>query len=371
LEALVLETREVVSYLSEASSAAETPLICIVVLNWNGCEDTLECLRSLEGLNYARYKVLVVDNGSSDQSVASIRATFPNVDLLQTGQNLGFSGGNNAGIKQALEFGADFVLLLNNDTVVDPNLLNAFAAAAKQYPDAGALSGKIYYYDDPSRIWYAGAKWDEAALRFLQLGEGQADDGSIFAHASETDYACGCAFFVSARRLREIGLLDDDYFLFYEETDWCYRARKAGFPSVFVPDAKLWHKVSVSFGGERSPLALYFITRNRLLWASRHAGTLTFLALFWKNGWSLVQRFLLPWMRMPSRRRWWRAQQAFVDPLNRAYFLALRDFLGRRLGNCPETVRHLSARWSAAPSRSAQHPHTSRIPKQRDALQER
>ena len=247
------------------------PTVFVVVLNWNGRDDTLACLESVDKITHPDFRVIVVDNGSADDSVDAIRATFPEVELIETGANLGFSGGNNVGIKRAPQLGADYVLLLNNDTVVDPGLLDAFVAAARCFPDAGVFSAKIYFHAEPNRIWYAGARWSARATRFEQVGEGVLDDGISFSTICETDYACGCAFFVPAARLREIGLLDDNFFLYFEETDWCYRAREAGYPSIFVPEAKLWHKVSVSFGGEGSPLALYFQTRNRLLWAKRHA----------------------------------------------------------------------------------------------------
>jgi hypothetical protein len=328
------------------------PSVCIVVVNWNGREDSVACLSSLGRIDYPNFKILVVDNGSTDGSVEAIRAKYPSVEVIEAGANLGFSGGNNKGIVRALELHADYVLLLNNDTLVDSALLRAFVEAAKRFPNAAAFSAKIYCYDQPRRIWYAGVKWDRRTGRFIQLGEGLEDDGYSFASDCETDYACGCAFFVPATRLREVGLLDDDFFLFFEETDWCYRARRRGHASIFVPEAKVWHKVSASFGGERSPLALYFITRNRLLWAARHASLSERFRLYANTAQSLIERFVLPLTdtqvqrRGSARRYWWSFRQACLDPQNRAYFLGVRDFFLRRLGNCPDRVRALNKQWS-------------------------
>lgn len=332
-------------------------LVYVVVLNWNGRSDTLACLESLERLDHPNRRVIVVDNGSSDDSVAAIRTAFPGVEVIETGANLGFSGGNNIGIRLALERGADYVLLLNNDTVVDPGLVTAFLAASERRPDAGAFGAKIFFYDDPRRVWFAGARWEPTRAHFIQIGEGVLDGEQSFSTSGETAYACGCAFFVSAQRLRDVGLLDEDFFLYFEETDWCYRARRLGYPSIFVPEARLWHKVSVSFGGERSPLALYFLTRNRLLWAQRHGKLTLRMKLYGMTACALASRFIGPFVRSRDasmRQRWWSLRTAFRDPRNRAYYLGVRDFFLRRLGDCPTAVRQLSTSWSAA-TRIANH----------------
>ena len=339
------------------ASHGAMPPVSIVVLNWNGRDDTLACLASLQHLTYPNFRVHVVDNGSSDDSVSAIRRQHPEVDIVQTGANLGFAGGNNVGIRRALEAGAVYMLLLNNDTVVDPGLLEAFVAAAQRHPDAAAFSGKIYFFDHPRRVWYAGARWDSHRTSFLQIGEGIEDAGQAFSEGEETAYACGCAFFVSAKKLGEVGLLDEDFFLYFEETDWCYRARRRGYPSRFVPEARLWHKVSVSFGGERSPLALYFLTRNRLLWARRHGNLTLRIRLYGITVCTLASRFIGPFVRSRDasmRQRWWSLRTAFRDPRNRAYYLGVRDFFLRRLGDCPTAVRQLSTSWSAA-TRIANH----------------
>ena len=321
------------------------PTIFVVILNWNGRDDTLACLASVMQITYSAFRVLVVDNGSSDDSVSAIRSRFLNVEVIETGSNLGFAGGNNVGIQRALDLGADYVLLLNNDTEVASDLLEALLAAAQRFPQAGAFSAKIYFHAEPDRLWYAGASWNEAAARFEQVGEGVRDDGrQAFGIAAETEYACGCAFFVSAARLREIGLLDADYFLYFEETDWCFRARASGHPSIFVPDAKFWHKVSVSLGGEGSPLQMYFVTRNRLRWARRH-GTKAQRHAIWRATWLGLRHRLRPTSAGSGVKAWWWAiREGFADPHSRAMLLGARDYLLGRFGDCPPIVRELAQR---------------------------
>lgn len=328
----------------------DKPKVAVVVLNWNGRHDTLACLASLQQVTYRPLQLIVVDNGSADNSVAAIRAAFPGVDLVETGRNLGYAGGNNVGIRHALDNGADHVLLLNNDTEVDPGLVDAFVAAAARHPEAGAFGARIYFHAERQRLWWAGAHWNGETARFEQVGENELDaDGTRYASPAETPYACGCAMFLPAPRLREVGLLDDAYFLYFEETDWCYRARAAGHPSIVVPAARLWHKVSVSMGGEGSPLALYFLTRNKLLWARRHGTPAQRRAVRRATLQALRRRFLAPlggdgWS---LRRIWWNARAACADAHNRAFWLGLRDYLLGRYGDCPPVVRELAARSKA------------------------
>ncbi len=342
-----------------------SPGVYILILNWNGRDDTLACLESVAKVGYTNFKVIVIDNGSVDDSVDAIRAAFTDIEVIETGRNLGFAGGNNVGIKRALELGADYVLLLNNDTEVDHGMLDAFVAAAKRFPDAGVFSGKIYYHAEPNRIWYAGSQWNAKAAHFEQVGKGGLDDGTAYSTACETDTAIGCAFFMPAERVREIGLLDDNFFLCLEETDWCYRAKEAGYPSIFVPDAKLWHKVSVSFGGENSPLALYFQTRNRLLWARRHANLSQRLRVHSEAIRSLLRRFVFPLVgtqvRQPFSLKgwWWSMRGTYHDPSNLAYFMGVRDFWLRRFGDCPSVVRDLAKQMRAPASKATDHVSTT------------
>ena len=254
------------------------PRVFVIILNWNGRDDTLECIASIKEIDYSNYEIVVVDNGSVDDSVQAISKQYPEIMLLQTGENLGYAGGNNIGVNWALEKNADFILLLNNDTIVARNLLSSFVNAANQLPSGSILGAKIYFYDKPNTLWFAGARWRKESNCFEHIGCGQLD-GIEFNHKIEVDYITGCALFADAVTFKEIGLLDEAFFLTYEETDWCYRAREKGHKCIVIPEAKLWHKVSSSFGGADSPLVNYFMTRNKLHWAKKHLTLLTRIKL--------------------------------------------------------------------------------------------
>lgn len=332
------------------------PAISIVVLNWNGCDDTLACLDSLCELTYTAFDVVAVDNGSTNDSVARLRAysaPYP-LTLLETGRNLGYAGGNNVGTRHALEHGADFVLILNNDTVVAPDLLERLLESASRNPDAGAFSARIMYFDDEDRVWFDGARWNSATLRLEWPGQGE-KESALGTADHETDYACGAALFFRAEVAREIGLLDEAFFLVWEEVDWGFRARRAGWRNLVVPAARVWHKIGVSFGSESSPLRTYFSIRNELLWFSRHAGLGARLRLWLKNLRRLAPRFSLGGSGMPFLRRLiWAIRdygRAWLGRGNRLEYLAARqailDYARGRFGDCPEQVRSWSRAWAA------------------------
>lgn len=243
--------------------------VSIIILNWNGLKDTIECLESVKKIDYSNYEIIVVDNGSTDGSQNEIKRLFAEVALLENKENLGYAEGNNVGIRYALMNGAEYIFLLNNDTVVDSQILNSFIDVVNLYPEAGIFGAKIYYYSDPNKIWFAGGKLDSVSMRFLHIGMNQIDSEK-FNRIQEIDYACGCALFIKKEVIDRIGLLEPSFFLTYEETDWCYRAKALGFKILLSPQLKVWHKISVSFGGNNSPLYTYFFTRNRLLWAKRN-----------------------------------------------------------------------------------------------------
>ncbi len=328
------------------------PRIDVIVLNWNGRNDTLECLRSLKKCEYANFGIRVVDNGSSDQSVSAIRQLFQDVLILENGSNLGFAEGNNRGIMESLRSDVDFVLLLNNDTTVDPGLLSALVQAADQFPQGGVFGSKMYFHSDPKRLWYAGGYWDASSLSFNEYGSGEIDRGQ-YDITQETEWVIGCAMFVRAEVFRKIGLLEPKFFLNNEEIDFCSRAKRAGFACVYVPQARLWHKISVSFGGEDSPLKVYFSSRNRLLWARRNANLALRLRIYADSTRGLLRRFSSPLLRrtisggITPKRWWWSLRAVLADPRNRAAALGFRDFWLGRFGDCPDQVRALAKEWAA------------------------
>jgi hypothetical protein len=239
--------------------------IIAVVLSWNGREDTLRCLDSLRDV-----ETICVDNGSEDGSPEAVADRFPNVELIENRENLGFAGGNNVGIRRALERGADWVWLVNNDAVAEPEALEALAEAARERPDAGVLACKVFFAEPRNVLWYAGGDF-HLLLGYSgrQDGYGQRDDGR-FERIRDVGRATGAAMAVSREAIERVGLLDEDLFAYVEDVDWCLRIRAAGFGVVVVPAARLWHRVSASTGGRVSTTNLYYDTRNTLAVCERH-----------------------------------------------------------------------------------------------------
>jgi GT2 family glycosyltransferase len=229
-----------------------------VVLNWNGGNDTLAALRSLEGI-----ETICVDNGSTDGSDARISTESPDVELIRTGANLGFAGGNNVGVRRALERGADWVLLLNNDAIAEPGLAAALARAASLRPDAGLLACTILNMD--GSVQYAGASFN---ARFGYSGRVSTSPAGALGDVGRAD---GAAFAVSRAALERAGLLDESLFMYVEDVEWSLRIRESGFAVVLVPEARVRHKGSAASGGTASTTNLYYDTRNTIVVAERHA----------------------------------------------------------------------------------------------------
>ena len=254
---------------TNVSSPGHEPAVAIVLVNLNGYQDTRECLWSLQRLEYPNVEVIVVDNGSTDDSVLRLRQNFPWVYLIESPSNLGFSGGNNLGIEAALKKGAAYVFLLNNDTIADPNLVTRLVAVGESDATVGILGGKIFYAYDPDRIWYAGGEVISILGICRHLGLNRIDAPRRFTRVGKTQFVTGCAMMIKARVFHAIGMLDTDLFMYWEDADFCMRAQRAGFNCMFVPSAQLWHKISKTTGA-RSPLTTFLSTRNQLVWISRY-----------------------------------------------------------------------------------------------------
>ena len=266
--------------------------VFLVILNWNGWEMTLDCLQSLEGIKSDGFsvEVIVVDNGSTDDSVERIRKTEPKVKIVENKKNLGFAEGNNVGIRYALENRADYICLLNNDTRVDPDFLVELFKVAQSDKKIGLIGGKIYFekkyeffkdkYKDNQRgkvIWYAGGLIDWNNIYASHRGVDEVDEGQ-YDQVEETQYVNGCLMLGTKEMFQKIGLFDKKYFLYFEDVDLSLRVKKAGFKVIFCPKAKIWHLNSGS-SGSGSSLHDYFITRNRLLFGMKYASIRSKIAL--------------------------------------------------------------------------------------------
>lgn len=247
------------------------PLVKTIVLNWNGGDDTLGCLQSLACQTYKQHCIIVVDNGSVDDSPDRIAEAYPQVEMIRSSRNLGFAGGNNLGIAAALQSGAEAVLLLNNDTVAAPDMVEQLVRPLFSDESIAAVNPKIYYHSEPNHIWSAGATVDRRNGITSQLHIGELDVGQCD-NEYNIDYAVGCALMTRPDVIARVGLLDDDFFVYYEEAEWCLRAEDAGYRIVYIPGARIWHKVSNSLGVE-SPNAIYYFSRNRLLFMKKTGST--------------------------------------------------------------------------------------------------
>lgn len=332
--------------------------VTIIILNWNGRQDTLACLESVAKIRARDCRIIVADNGSTDGSLEAISNCYPDVCLIDNKENLGFAAGNNSAICGALDSGSEYIFLLNNDTIVDERIIDAFLSAASKMPRTAVFGAKIYFHADPQRLWYAGGYWDAKTLSFNEHGAGQLDRGQ-YDQLTETEWVIGCAMFVRAEVFREVGLLEPSFFLNNEEVDFCSRVRRAGYTCAYVPQARLWHKVSVSFGGEDSPLKEYFSARNRLLWAQRNAPAGVRWRIYVRSASGLMRRYGRALLgctvtgALTPKSWWWAVRAAFADPRNRAAAMGLRDFWLRRFGDCPAEVRALARQWAARQAQRA------------------
>jgi GT2 family glycosyltransferase len=308
--------------------------IAVIVLNWNGWQDTLRCLNSLSENASPSIRIYVVDNGSTDESLTKISDCHHEFSLIKIEKNLGWSGGNNVGITKARLDGNEFILLLNNDCIVKDLSIVTLANALKSDPLLGIAGPVIYDLKEPNRMTFGRAVFTEKS-NMPVIAENIDEFYENPPNSWETAFSCGCAIMVRSASIDIVGMLDERYFLNYDETDWCARFRENGFGIKIIRDAKVWHKGSASIGGSNSPLNIYFLTRNFLLYAENHLSwTQRYYA--WKSAYWDIQR---------------RAQSTTVFgtvffmlfPSGTLESLAARrgivDYLLRRFGDCPKIIR--------------------------------
>lgn len=292
-------------------------LVFIVILNTNRREDTCALLASLEKSTWPNARVLVLDNASTDGSAPAIRAAYPAVQILSLEKNLGYAGNNNVGIRAALAEGAEWVLVLNEDTILAPDCLSRLVEAGQADQRIGMVGPMVYHFDEPSVIQSAGGEMGPNWLA-RHIAQNEPDHGQ-FTQPRPVDWISGCAILVRREVIEQAGMLDERFFYYWEETEWCLRAREAGWRLVHVPQARLWHK-GVQREYRPSPNVTYYATRNWLLMLSRHRAPLR----AWMYVWARTLRTLVSWTVRPK----WRAMRPHRD----AMWQGTLDFLRRRWG---------------------------------------
>ncbi len=319
-------------------------MIAIVILNWNGWANTIECLQSVYESDHHGFHVVVVDNGSADESVDRIkdwarsreiqllmdgdhnrsiherpgsRVAGPGVGrtltVVETGRNLGFSGGVNQGIQVARRYSAEYVLLLNNDVVVDPSCLSRLVRVAEQDTSVGVVGCKIYHYSRPEKVWFSGGKisyWRSVAYHYHDDAEG----------VRRVNFVTGCAMLIRRAVLDRVGPWDERYFLNVEDWTFCHRVTQAGWKLAVACDATLFHKVSASkAGGAEAPLDFYYFHRNRLIFMLEEVTGL--------NRWLAILHSVLGipvWLTLQILKGRYQIAEAGLR--------GVRDFFGRRYG---------------------------------------
>lgn len=257
-------------------SAAEHPLVSIISVNYNQSAVTLDMLASLQRITYPNTEVIIVDNGSPNDTPDIIKERFPHVTLIKSKENLGFAGGNNLGIRAS---SGAYILLLNNDTEVDPGFLEPLVSKLRENSQIGAVSPKIYFTHTPGMLQYTGfSDINPTTIRNKGWGHSQIDTGQ-FDKDRQTFFAHGAAMMVPREVIRQVGLMADIFFLYYEEMDWGLRIRNAGYSICYVHSAAVYHKESVSTG-KVSPLKTYYMNRARFIFTRRNVrGINLFIAL--------------------------------------------------------------------------------------------
>lgn len=242
------------------------PLVEIILVNYNNVIDTIECIDSLQNITYHNAHIIVVDNGSSNNSVEALRNKQTEIDfeLICLKDNIGFSAGNNVAILKAILRNAQYILLLNNDTLVRPTFLSELVTFQEEHEECDVAVGKIYYASEMNRVWYAGGNISKTTSRTVHYMYGVKENNNKTDTYKEVSFATGCCLCIKARTFHMVGLLDEDYFLYDEDSDYCCRLARLNRRIFYVPSSIIYHKVSASTG-KASPLAQYYTARNHFL----------------------------------------------------------------------------------------------------------
>ncbi len=268
------------------------PLVSIISINFNQPGVTAEMIESLRKVSYPNVEVIIVDNASSKGDVDKLKVEYPEIILIKSTENLGFAGGNNLGIKQSK---GEYILLLNNDTEVDPGFLEPLIDKFMNNPDIGAISPKIYFHHTPNMLQFTGiSEINKYTTRSTGWGFGKMDEGQ-FDEDKESFFAHGAAMMVPRSVIKKVGMMAEIYFLYYEEMDWGQRIRNAAYKIFYVHNSKIFHKESVSTGKE-SPLKTYYMNRARIIYMRRNVGGFALIIAFAYQNFIAVPKNLIVYL---------------------------------------------------------------------------
>ncbi len=292
---------------------AKSPLskenVCALTVNWNQADKTADCLRSVQQIDGGPCHVIVVDNGSTDNSREVLRREFsvPWLELIELKDNLGFAKAYNIGLKRAIDQGYELILLINNDVILRQDCLTQFLKAAATFVHDGLFTAKIYYLDT-QKIWTVGGNFNRLTLEVTGSYRGQEDIGQ-FAESKQIEFAPLCGVLIRAALIRDVGFLDEDFFIYYEDMDYSWRIQQSQWQMRYIPEAIIWHAVSASSGGQDSPLERYWMGQGSGRYFRKHAALWqlwllvipyrfisagkTTLRLAWRGDWASIIAYWL------------------------------------------------------------------------------
>ncbi|UNC14952.1 glycosyltransferase family 2 protein [Acidiphilium multivorum] len=314
------------------SNYEDYPAVAIIVLNWNDSKNTIACIESLQRIIYPKFKIYIIDNNSEDNSIENIRKIFPYIEIYNSGSNLGWAGGNNYGIKLAKLHGYNYFYLINPDIRVEPKTLSALVEAIDA-EDVAAVGSVVISYSNPDWLEFAGSQLTSESGFSRQTSMKKSEfvfDGPDI----DVPELKGCSFLITEKGFDKIGYFDERYFLNYDETDWCFRARSNNMRCVFSKKSICFHIGAQTFGGVSSPLYRYFIARNRIFFARKNLDKKSLIFAWRCMAWEIKSVLL----GRSIEKRGLKVKGALLLSL----FLSLRDAIFNRYGNCPPLVRKIN-----------------------------
>lgn len=266
-------------------------LISIILINYNGYKDTIECISSLKKIKYNNYRIIIVDNCSTDNSIDKLNNYIDGnekIILIRNTENNGFAGGNNIGIKHAMQLGTDYVLLLNNDTEVEENFICELIKPFEEYDNVGITTSKMMYYSEKNRVWFGGGHMDWTRFRGEHENYKLIDDFND--NIREITFATGCCMLIKNEVIKNVGLLPEEYFMYFEDLDYCLKVQENSYRIIYNPNSVIYHKVSSSSGGEESEFYIKWATRNRLILLNKYKNKISKLDLYKAKAFIYISR---------------------------------------------------------------------------------